>query len=134
MLHKQPLLESQIAAISDDVAYNNHDVEDAIRAGLLTINQLEENDFFKNIILKLKKEYKDIDDKLLMFQVLRNSMSFMIEDIYQQTCMNIKNAGVKNIEDLQNNQSFLVSFSSEMESNSKKLNLFSSIMFTIIRI
>ena len=40
MLHKQPLLESQIAAISDDVAYNNHDVEDAIRAGLLTINQL----------------------------------------------------------------------------------------------
>ena len=124
LLHKQPLLESQIAAISDDVAYNNHDVEDAIRAGLLTINQLEENDFFKNIILKLKKEYKDIDDKLLMFQVLRNSMSFMIEDIYHQTCMNIKSAGVKNIEDLQNNQSFLVSFSSEMESNSKKIKSF----------
>ena len=51
-------------------------------------------------------------------------MSFMIEDIYHQTCMNIKSAGVKNIEDLQNNQSFLVSFSSEMESNSKKIKSF----------
>ena len=124
MLHKQPLLESQVAAISDDVAYNNHDVEDAIRAGLLTINQLEENDFFKNIILNLKKEYKDIDDKLLMFQVLRNSMSLMIEDIYQQTSINIQNAGVKNIENLQNNQIFLVSFSGAMESNSKKIKSF----------
>ena len=124
MLRKQPLLESQVAAISDDVAYNNHDVEDAIRAGLLTINQLEENDFFKNIILNLKKEYKDIDDKLLMFQVLRNSMSLMIEDIYQQTSINIQNAGVKNIENLQNNQIFLVSFSGAMESNSKKIKSF----------
>ena len=48
----------------------------------------------------------------------------MIEDIYQQTSINIKNAGVKNIEDLQNNQIFLVSFSSEMESNSKKIKSF----------
>jgi len=54
-LTKQPFLESQIAAISDDVAYNNHDVEDAIRAGLLSIDQLKENDFLKNIIIQLKK-------------------------------------------------------------------------------
>ena len=48
----------------------------------------------------------------------------MIEDIYHQTCMNINSAGIKNIEDLQNNQGFVVSFSSEMESNSKKIKSF----------
>ena len=53
-LLKQPHLESQVAAISDEVAYNNHDVEDAIRAGLITNNQLNEVVFFKNIINEIK--------------------------------------------------------------------------------
>ena len=57
--------------------------------GLLSIDQLEENVFFYKIINQLKKEYNIIDDKLLMFQVLRKSMSLMIEDIYNQTKKNI---------------------------------------------
>ena len=56
LLSKQPFMESQIAAISDDVAYNNHDVEDAIRGGLLSIDQLQENIFFH-------KKYNDIPQK-----------------------------------------------------------------------
>ncbi len=123
-LDKQPSLESQIAAISDDVAYNNHDVEDAIRAGLLSISQLEENDFFRNIIFQLKKNYKGIDDKLLMFQVLRNSMSLMIDDIYQQTNLNIKKSAISTIEDIQNNENFVVSFSPSMELESKSIKSF----------
>ncbi len=124
LLHKQPLLESQIAAISDDVAYNNHDVEDAIRAGLLSINQLQENDFFKNIIIELKNEYKNIDDKLLMFQVLRKSMSLMIDDIYEQSSKNITNSGIENITELQNYNKFLVSFSPSMYEKSKQIKSF----------
>ena len=123
-LNKQPYLESQIAAISDDVAYNNHDVEDAIRAGLLSIDQLKENLFFKNIIIQLKNEYKIIDDKLLMFQVLRKSMSLMIEDIYKQTNKNILNLDIKNKEEFQNYNNFVVTFSSTMSSKSKKIKSF----------
>ena len=84
-LKKQPLLESQIASISDDVAYNNHDVEDAIRAGLISVDQLNDNLFFKGIIKSLKDKYKNINNKLLMYQVLRKSMSLMINDIFEQT-------------------------------------------------
>ncbi len=124
LLHKQPLLESQIAAISDDVAYNNHDVEDAIRGGLLSINQLKENDFFKNIIIQLKNEYKNIDDKLLMFQVLRKSMSLMIYDIYEQTAKNVNALGILNLQNLQNHKNFLVSFSKSMHLNSKNIKSF----------
>ena len=123
-LNKQPFLESQIAAISDDVAYNNHDVEDAIRAGLLSIDQLKENVFFKNIIIQLKKEYKIIDDKLLMFQVLRKSMSIMIEDIYKQTNKNIFNLNIKSKEEFQNYNNFIVTFSPIMTSNSKDIKSF----------
>ena len=54
MLNLNPHLESQVASISDDVAYNNHDVEDAIRAGLITNNQLNEVVFFNDIINDIK--------------------------------------------------------------------------------
>jgi len=124
LLNKQPFLESQIATISDDVAYNNHDVEDAIRAGLLTIDQLQENDFFKSIIMQLKKEYNIIDEKLLMFQVLRKSMSLMIEDIYKQTNKNIVNLNIQTKEEFQNYNNFIVSFSPLMNSKSKDIKSF----------
>ncbi len=124
LLTKQPFLESQIAAISDDVAYNNHDVEDAIRAGLLSIDQLKENVFFNNIIVNLKKEYKTIDDKLLMFQVLRNSMSIMIDDIFNQTSKNILDFKIENKKEFHNYKNFIVTFSPYMISESKKIKTF----------
>ena len=123
-LNKQPFLESQIAAISDDVAYNNHDIEDAIRGGLLSIDQLQENDFFQNIINQLKKEYKIIDDKLLMYQALRKSMSIMIEDIYKQTKNNILDLNIKTKEEFQNCNNFVVTFSALMNSKSKDIKSF----------
>lgn len=124
LLSKQPFLESQIAAISDDVAYNNHDVEDAIRAGLLSIDQLQENIFFRNIIKQLKKEYTIIDDKLLMFQVLRKSMSIMIQDIYNQTNKTIIDLEINTKKDLQNCNQFLVSFSPSMQSKANDIKSF----------
>ena len=76
-LASQPFLESQIASISDDIAYNNHDIEDAVRANLINIDQLSDVNFFRNIILELQDQYKNISDKQLLYQVLRNSMSNM---------------------------------------------------------
>ena len=52
-LNQNPHLESQIAAIADDVAYNNHDIEDAIRAGLISIDSLKEFIILKNLLKKL---------------------------------------------------------------------------------
>ena len=123
-LHKQPFLESQVAAISDDIAYNNHDVEDAIRAGLLTIDQLKENIFFKNIILELKNQYYPIDDKLLMFQVLRKSMSLMISDVVSQSIINVKYNNINTFEDCQNHNDFIILFSNSMSARSKEIKSF----------
>ena len=114
-LLKQPYLESQVASISDDIAYNNHDIEDAIRANLISIDQLLEIEFFKNIISDLKDKYKNISSKQLMYQVLRKSMSNMINDIYETTNSNLKNFISKaNIKDSDN---FLVCYSDEMSHN-----------------
>ncbi len=115
-LNYQPHLESQIASISDDIAYNNHDVEDAIRANLITLDDISELSFFKNIIINLKENYKDIPDKLMVYQVLRNSISTMINDVYENTKKNLNN-NINSIEDIRMSKSFKINFSNEMQKN-----------------
>ncbi len=115
-LESQPFLESQIATISDDIAYNNHDIEDAIRANLININHLSDITFFKNIILELQDQYKNISDKQLLYQVLRNSMSKMINDIFKTTSKNLVNE-FKSINNVQKHNNFLVCYSEIMKIN-----------------
>ena len=123
MLNLQPHLESQIASISDDIAYNNHDVEDAIRANLLNLKQLSEIKFFKNIIIELQEQYKNISDKQLLYQVLRNSMSKMINDVFKTTSLKLSNK-FKIFQDIQEQKNFIVSYSKEMESNCNTIKEF----------
>ncbi len=125
-LSLQPYLESQVASISDDIAYNNHDVEDAIRANLLNLNHLSDITFFKNIILELEKEYKNISDKQLLYQVLRTSMSKMINDIFKTTSETLNNK-VKTVYDIKNNDKFIVSFSDQMKNHCDTIKEFLNI-------
>ncbi len=115
-LSLQPFLESQIASISDDIAYNNHDIEDAIRAKLINLDQLSDILFFKDIILLLKDQYKNISNKQLLYQILRNSMSKMINDIYENTSSNLINK-YKSINEIKNYSNFIVSYSNQMKNN-----------------
>jgi len=113
-LKAQPNIESQVAAISDDVAYNNHDVEDAIRAGLINISQLSDIDFFKEIIYQIKGEHKKINENHLTFQLLRKSISAMISDIYVNTKTNIIKLNLNSLDDIKNHNDFIVKMSKEM--------------------
>ncbi len=122
-LSLQPTLESQIASISDDIAYNNHDVEDAVRANLINLDHLSDINFFKDIIIELQYQYKNISDKQLLYQVLRNSMSKMINDIYKTTSINLSDK-YYTINDVQNNKNFTVSYSNEMQNNCNKIKKF----------
>ena len=116
-LEDQPYLESQIASISDDIAYNNHDLEDAIRANLISLDNIAELIFFKKIITELKGVYKDISDKLLVYQVLRKSISNMINDVYETTKKNLYKNNIKSINDVHKGKNFVVTFSDEMKIN-----------------
>jgi dGTPase len=107
-------LESQIASISDDVAYNNHDVEDAIRANLINIQSLCELKYFKNLITYLYDKFPNIEDNLLTYQMLRMSISQMINDIIKNSTKLIKHFNIQTIEDVQNSDKFLILMSNKM--------------------
>jgi len=115
LLNLNPHLESQIAAIADDVAYNNHDVEDAIRAGLININSLKELNYFNQLIKILYEKYPNIDDNILTYQILRMSISKMINDIITNSKNNIKKFNIVSIEDVKSYNNFLIQMSDSMK-------------------
>ena len=123
-LNLNPHLESQIASISDDVAYNNHDVEDAIRAGLINIDSLKDLNHFSDLINKLYIKFPSIDNNLLTYQMLRMSISYMIEDIIDNSLKMIKKNNIKTLDDVKKYKYFLIDMSKEMKQNCQEIKSF----------
>ena len=123
-LKKCPSLEAQIAACADDIAYNNHDIDDGFRAGFFTINQLRELDFIDEIITKFDRENKNCRDELRIYAITRSLISDMVFDILSSAQNAIKERKIKNIDDVHNQKSFTITFSSGMSEKISRLHNF----------
>ena len=123
-LSLNPHLESQIAAISDDVAYNNHDIDDALRASLIDISLLQELPYFNKLTEKVYFRHVNIEDNLLTYQILRLSISEMINDIIVNSTENIANFEIKNFENIQDSQNFIISMSKKMQRECNQIRNF----------
>jgi dGTPase len=123
-LNLNPHLESQIAAISDDVAYNNHDIDDALRASLIDISLLQELPYFNKLTEKVYFRHVNIEDNLLTYQILRLSISEMINDIIVNSTENIANFEIKNFENIQDSQKFIISMSKKMQRECNQIRNF----------
>jgi len=107
-------LEAQLASISDDIAYNSHDLEDGLRANLYKIEDLKSIPILSDIIEKHKKFIKSMGTELMIRQVIRDIINEMVNDIITNTKKNIKEKKIKHIKDIHNNKNLLVNFSEEM--------------------
>ena len=91
-----PSLEAQISSISDDIAYNNHDIQDGIKANLFRLEELVEIDFFKNIYRRYKKKINKKNYKIATYQIIRDSIDLMIKDLISNTIKNLNQNKIKN--------------------------------------
>ena len=119
-----PSLEAQISAISDDIAYNNHDIQDGINANLFKLEELIEIDFFRSIYLKYKKKINKKNYKIATYQIIRDSIDLMIRDLLTNTQKNIKDFKIKSIKDIANSDQLLVCFSNSIQKSEKEIKLF----------
>jgi len=119
-----PSLEAQISAISDDIAYNNHDIQDGINANLFKLEELIEIDFFRSIYLKYKKKINKKNYKIATYQIIRDSIDLMIRDLLTNTQKNLKNSKIKSIKDIANSDQLLVCFSNSIQKSEKEIKLF----------
>ena len=111
---KNASLEAQLASISDDIAYNSHDLEDGLRANLYKIEDLRNIPILSDVINKHKKFIKNKGTELVIRQIIRDIINEMVNDVIINTQKNIKKNKIRNIHDIYNNKNLIVNFSEEM--------------------
>jgi len=119
-----PSLEAQIASISDDIAYNSHDLEDGLKSSLFKLSDLEKIPILKNIVIKHKKKIKFFSIDLVIRQIVRDIINEMVKDIIITTKKNIRNYKIKNLNDVYLSKHPIVIFSDEMMKFDRKIKSF----------
>ena len=119
-----PSLEAQIAAISDDIAYNNHDIQDGINANLFKLEELVEINFFKDIYRKYKKKINKKNYKIVVYQIIRDSINLMIKDLIKNTLRNLKKNKIKTLKDVVKADFLIVNFSDKIKDSEKEIKFF----------
>lgn len=123
-LDKFPSAEAQIAANADDIAYNNHDIDDGLRAKLFALEDVQKLPMVGNIFRELANEYPNLERSRLIHEANRRMINRMIVDITRQTYKNLKDANIQTPDDVRNLSEPLVAFSHGMMENIKTIKHF----------
>lgn len=119
----QGSFESQIAAVCDDIAYNNNDIDDGLYAGLFNIDELEELEIIKEAFRKIRFN-KSKSPERFKYELIRKLINLMVDDLIRNTKKNIKKMNIKTAQDILEAKNSLVIFSEEMIEKEKKLKAF----------
>ena len=119
-----PSLEAQIAAISDDIAYDNHDIDDGLRAGLLDIDELVELPLVNRLWRAIEKRHPGLASEKKQRALVRDMIGHMVSDVLVETERRVRQAGVATIDDVRLAGKQLAGFSGKLEPEERELKRF----------
>jgi dGTPase len=120
----QPGLEAQLANLADEIAYNNHDVDDGIRAGLLSIDELAEEPLFRDQYDNVRARYTDISERALVHETVRGMINRIVTDLLETSQHNLQQEAPEVIDDVRSLTRPLIGFSPEVHEQHRALKRF----------
>lgn len=117
-----PSLEAQIAAVSDDIAYDNHDIDDGLRAGFLDLDDLMELDFLADQWRAVEKRFPNAPRERLLRELVRDQIGLMVNDVLEHTRGNVEKLG--SVAQVRDAGRQLAGFSPEMKEHERALKKF----------
>jgi len=120
---QRPSLEAQIANLADEIAYNNHDVDDGLRSSLLTLEQLASVRLFAQHLNEVRATYPGLAERRTIHETVRRMINTLVTDLIAQTEQNIRAQAPQNVDDVRAAKR-LVAFSAEMHDFNRELKAF----------
>jgi dGTPase len=119
-----PSAEAQVAALSDDIAYDNHDIDDGFRAGLFTLDDLRDVPLIGEALAEVRKSNRPIEDSRAIHEAVRRLIDRMVTDVVAETKRRIAESGVASADAVRGSVAALVAFSDDMREREKGLRAF----------
>ena len=120
-LKSWPSLEAQIAAIADDIAYDNHDIDDGLRSGILQLDALLGLPFVRRHWDEIESRHPGLDRTRKLKALVRDGIGSMVGDVLEETRRRISDAGVETIDDVRDAGKQLAGFSASMKAEEREL-------------
>lgn len=122
--HLKPTLEAEIVNLADEIAYNNHDIDDGLTSEMITVDQLKGVSLWQENYKRVLKEMPDRPFKVIRHQTVRHIINTLVTDLVENIIHNITRLGIRTVDDIRSCQETLVSFSPTVLDKNRELKLF----------
>ncbi|TAM90964.1 MAG: deoxyguanosinetriphosphate triphosphohydrolase [Candidimonas sp.] len=119
----QPSLEAQIANLADEIAYNNHDVDDGLRSGLITLNQLRQVEIFSTHHARVCRDHPNLEDRRAIAETVRAMINTLVLDLSATTLANLQGAAPASVDDVRRSAP-MAAFSASIRRQADELKAF----------
>ena len=118
-----PSLEAQVTNFADEIAYNNHDIDDGLRSGLITIEQLQNVEIFASQLEVVKNKYPNLEQRRVIHETIRRMINLLVVDLCETSATKIAQINPQSINDIRQAH-YLISFSEAMTAKNLALKQF----------
>ena len=118
-MQQRSSLEAQLTNVADEIAYNNHDIQDGIKAKKISVEQLEEVPLFFDQMKNTLKKYPTLSGSKIIHETVRLIINLLVTDLINNSKKNIKDLNIKTVSDVRDSNNLIINFSD----NVKNLNI-----------